>query len=98
MHVGHACHCRSRSNDVVDLEAQAGPAPLASPRIKAHHGESTARQQFQHQPPSLFMTLLVVAVWCVCWFQCKCSIYVLHGPMHGMLFSLVAVESCSVVS
>ncbi|EIE27219.1 TPT-domain-containing protein [Coccomyxa subellipsoidea C-169] len=70
---------RSRSNDVVDLEAQAGPAPLASPRIKAHHGESTARQQFQHQPPSLFMTLLVVAVW----FASNIGIVLLNKHMLG---------------
>ncbi|KAK9907658.1 hypothetical protein WJX75_007760 [Coccomyxa subellipsoidea] len=69
---------RSRGSDaVVDLEAQAGPPAVASPRIKAHHGENTARQHLQ--PASLHMTLLVVAVW----FASNIGIVLLNKHMLG---------------
>lgn len=72
---------RSRGSDaVVDLEAQAGPPAMASPRIKAHHGDNTARQHLQ--PASVLMTLLVVAIWCAMQLGdmaiCFVSFHVMH--------------------
>lgn len=48
---------------MVDIEAQAGTSPGASPRIKAHHGDTTEQKQ-QQKSTSILMTLFVIAAWC----------------------------------
>lgn len=54
--------CRTRA-DVLDLEVKAGLGQEASPRIKAHLGGPSDRNQ-QHEKNSGFVTLVVVAIWC----------------------------------
>lgn len=59
----YMCRLQGHEGSMVDIEAQAGTSPGASPRIKAHHGDTTDQKQ-QQKSTSILMTLLVIAAWC----------------------------------
>ncbi|CAL8462871.1 g2405 [Coccomyxa elongata] len=69
---------QGHEGSVVDIEAQAGTSPGASPRIKAHHGDTTEQKQ-QQKSTSILMTMLVIAAW----FASNIGILLLNKHMLG---------------